>query len=134
MEMEEPRTTITLFLIDNDQDGWIGCEIPNRTILAYKIPRTKLKDDKKSEYTKRNGVYLLFGKREKDGKDFVYVGQADIRKDEAEDDKISKEGFLARLNEHINDEKIDYWTEAFVFTDSTNSFGSPELSYLENKF
>ena len=38
------------------------------------------------------------------------------------------------MQEHKRNPEKNYWTEAIVFTTSNNSFGSTEISYLENRF
>lgn len=115
--------TLSLFLMDNDPGGRIKCSISNRTCVAYKIPRTALKESKDIEFLKQAGVYFLFGV-DKEENPVVYIGQANVRK--------NGEGLLYRVQEpHLS---IDYWTEAIMFTTSDNSFGPTEISYLENKF
>jgi hypothetical protein len=65
-------------------------------------------------------VYLLLGTTEKE-EEAVYIGQADVRKNER--------GVLHRILEpHKN---IDYWTESIIFTTVDNSLGATELNYLE---
>jgi len=74
--------TIKLFLIDGEPNGRLTCELSNWTGKAYKIPRIKIKDSTDREDLKNPGVYFLFGKNE-EGKDQVYVGEADIAEMEA---------------------------------------------------
>jgi len=65
-------------------------------------------------------VYLLLGTTEKD-EEAVYIGQADVRKNE--------KGVLHRILEPHK--TIDYWTESIIFTTVDNSLGATELNYLE---
>lgn len=117
---------INLFLMDGDTNKRIKCSLANWTGVAYKIPRTELDKCKEREDLKQSGVYFLFGINEETGENVVYVGQAGARK--------NGEGILNRLHEHKNNPDKDYWTEAIAFTTSNNTFGSTEISYLENRF
>lgn len=68
---------------------------------------------------------MLFGVDD-DGSERVYIGQARERK--------NQNGVLGRLIEHTGNSSKDYWTHAIVLVTSNNSFGSTEISYLENRF
>jgi len=109
-----------------DSSGRMKCTLANWTGVAYKIPRTKFEKCKGREDLSQSGVYFLFGISDETGDDVVYIGQAGVRK--------NKEGILCRLGEHKRDAKMDYWSEAVVFTTSNNSFGPTEISWLENRF
>jgi len=117
---------INLFLMDGDPSGRIKCTISNWTGVAYKIPRTELEKCKDMGILKQSGVYFLFGTSDETGDNVVYIGQAGVRK--------NGEGILMRLQEHKRDARMDYWTEAVVYTVTNNSFGPTEISYLENRF
>lgn len=117
---------IQLFLMDGEAGGRIKCTLANWTGVVYKIPRTELDKCKERDDLKQSGVYFLFGTSDETGKGVVYIGQAGARK--------NGEGILNRLQEHKRNPEKDYWTEAIVFTTSTNSFGPTEISYLENRF
>ena len=118
--------SINLFLMDGKSSGCIKCTLANWTGIVYKIPRTELDNCKGRKELSQSGVYFLFGTSDLTGDNFVYIGQAGIRK--------NGEGLLFRLQEHKRSTDKDYWTEAVVFTTSNNSFGPTEISYLENKF
>lgn len=115
--------TITLFLKDGEPRGRIKCTLANWTGLTYKIPRTMIAKSKDISELNYSGVYFLFG-TDQDDNPVVYVGQAGLRK--------TKEGLLTRIQEPHK--SIDYWTEAVVFTTSSNYFSSTEIYYLENQF
>lgn len=122
-----PRSkNMNLFLLDGSAQGRIKCTLANWTGVAYKIPRTLLKESKGLTLLQQTGVYLLFGESEKTGDPLVYIGQAGIRK--------NGKGILCRLDEHVLQEKKDWWNAAIAFTTSNNSFGPTEISYLENRF
>ena len=118
--------SINLFLMDGTANGRIKCTLANWTGIAYKIPRTELDKCKSREDLSQSGVYFLFGTSDETDENFVYIGQAGVRK--------NGEGILCRLIEHKRNPDKDYWTEAVVFTTSNNSFGPTEISYLENRF
>lgn len=123
-------------LIDGDSLGRVKCTIQNRTVLLYKIPRSKLSTCSKDEgelreHLKRPGVYFLLGKDDGSDKYNIYIGQSINRK--------NGEGLLFRLIEHDKSNRETYrdkWNEAFcVSTTSTDEpFGATEISYLEHKF
>lgn len=113
-------TLINLFLIDGTAHGRIKCTINGRTGIIFKIPRKDLNKCKEREDLKHDGVYFLLGASK------IYIGQAGSRK--------NGKGILARLSEHDRNPDKDFWTEAIIFTTSDNSFGSTEISWLENKF
>ncbi len=115
--------TIRLFLIDGEPNGRIKCSLTNWIGVAYKIPRTMLDQCKDIPFLKQSGVYFLFGTDNND-EEVAYIGQAAVRK--------NGEGLLLRIQEPHS--SIDYWTEAVMFTTTDNSYGSTEISYLENRF
>ena len=112
-----------LFLMDGEVTGRIKCTLANWTGLTYKIPSSYLSKCKERQDLKQSGIYFLFGDDEGD-KPTVYIGQASIRK--------NGEGVLFRVAEHL---KGDFdFNEVVILTTQNNSFGPPEISYLENKF
>ena len=118
--------TLYLYLMDGDPSGRIKCTLANWTGLAYKIPRTMLEKARDIPYLQQTGVYFLFGTSNGTGNPVVYIGQAGIRK--------NGQGILNRWEEHKRNNNKDWWTEAVALTTSNNSFGSTEISYLENRF
>lgn len=118
--------SINLYLMDGIASGRIKATMANWTGLVYKVPRTELDQCKDIEELKQSGVYFLFGTSDETGNGVVYIGQAGVRK--------IGEGILYRIQEHKNSIYKDYWTEVVVITTSNNSFGSTEISYLENRF
>jgi hypothetical protein len=102
------------------KDGISKCTIKNWIGVVYIVPRTLIDVGKQIDNLNRSGVYLLLGTTEKD-EEAVYIGQADIRKNER--------GALYRIIEPHK--SIDYWTESIIFTTVDNSLGATELNYLE---
>ena len=112
--------TIQLFLIDDGVNGRIKAQIQNWTGLVYKIPRDRLKECKDLEPFHQSGVYILFGK------EYAYVGQAEVRQNGM--------GIHQRLLEHENDKLKNLWDEVVMFTTKDNTLGKTEISYLEHHF
>jgi hypothetical protein len=108
--------TIKIFLIDGDPNGRMSCELSNWTGKAYKIPRIKVKDCTDRDDLSSTGVYLLFGKDD-DGKDLVYIGEA--------------ESILKRLNQHLTSK--DFWRETIVFISKDENLNKAHIKYLENR-
>lgn len=108
--------TIKIFLIDGDPNGRMSCELSNWSGKAYKIPRIKIKDCTDRDDLTSTGVYLLFGKDE-DGKDQVYIGEA--------------ESILKRLNQQLTSK--DFWNETIVFISKDENLNKAHIKYLENR-
>lgn len=117
--MSNPKN-INLFLIDGTASGRIKCTISGRTGVIFKIPRKDYHKCKDREDLKHDAIYFLLGENK------IYIGQAGSRK--------NGKGILNRLTEHDRDPNKKFWTEAIILTTSDNSFGSTEISWLENKF
>lgn len=119
------KQNINLLLLDGVPSGPIKVTYANWTGLIYKIPRSVLNDEsiKNRVDLNQNGIYFLFGKDDdKDGRNTVYIGQANSRKNGL--------GLHNRLVEHTRNK--DYWNEAVVVTTFNNSLGATEISYLEH--
>jgi hypothetical protein len=109
--------TIKIFLIDGDPNGRMSCELSNWSGKAYKIPRIKVKDcSDREDLTTSTGVYLLFGKDD-DGKDQVYIGEA--------------ETILKRLNQQLSSK--DFWNETIVLISKDDNLNKAHVKYLENR-
>ena len=106
--------TIKLFLMDGEPDGRIKCEISNSNLIAFKIPKIKIKECKDRNDINSSGVYILVG--EKNGKDCIYVGQSDK--------------LYNRMLQHLADK--DFWNECILFTRTDNSFNTGDILYLED--
>lgn len=116
--------TIEIFLVDGDPASICKYTYKNRTILGYKVPRTKLDEAKYIAALKQTGVYFLFGTDDSTGSPLVYVGQAVHRQ--------NGEGLLNRLIEHRRSK--DYWTHAVCLTTTDDTLGPTDISFLENRF
>src|SRR5699024_8223407 len=108
--------TIKLFLIDGEPNGRMTCELSNWTGKAYKIPRIKVKECGDRSELKNPGIYLLFGKQE-DGKNLVYIGEA--------------EDVFKRLGQQLN--KKEFWNEAITFISKDENLNKAHIKYLENR-
>lgn len=108
------KKTIKLFLMDGEIDGRIKCDISNSNIVAYKVPKNKLKECKDNREMSYSGVYLLFG--EKDGENCAYIGES--------------ENVYKRVVQHLSDK--DFWNECLVFVRNDNSFNKGNIRFLED--
>ncbi len=117
---------VNYFLMDGTPRGRIKCSINTWTGIVYRIPRTELEKCSERKDLSQSGVYFLFGTSEESSENYVYVGQADVRK--------NGKGILGRLLEHKKNSEKDYWTEAIVFTTSNDFLGATEISWLESYF
>lgn len=108
--------TIRIFLIDGDPNGRMSCELSNWSGKAYKIPRIKIKECTDRDDLTSTGVYLLFGKDD-DGKDQVYIGEA--------------ESILKRLTQQL--QQKEFWNEAIVFISKDENLNKAHIKYLENR-
>ncbi|MGT2715744.1 GIY-YIG nuclease family protein [Streptococcus respiraculi] len=117
---------INIFLMDGDVTGRMKCTLSNWTGVLYKIPRIQLATLKERDELKQSGIYFLFGKDDETQQDITYIGQATTRK--------NGEGVLLRVQEHTRDSHADYFNDVIILTTQNNSFGSTEISYLENSF
>jgi hypothetical protein len=105
--------SISLFLIDGTSDGVVACDLRNRTVKGYKIPRIRLKELANREDLKRAGVYFLVGRDETDS-EAAYIGEA--------------EEVYKRLLQH---QDKDFWTESLVFISKDENLNKAHIKYLE---
>lgn len=117
------KRAISIVMLNGDAAGVLEISIPGSQSMGYKIPRSQLANCKTLGVNDSNSVYFLFGGIEKN-RPLVYIGQAGVRNGGG--------AILTRLSEH--DKKKDFWTEAFVFTNTNDLFGPTELNFLENTF
>lgn len=109
------KKTITLFLKDGEPNERILCKLSNWDGIAYKIPKTMVKNSKDLKYIQNTGVYMLFG--EKEEIPYVYIGESD--------------NIYTRLVQHLADDK-DFWIECIFFTRMDNSLNKAHIGYVEN--
>jgi len=114
--MKKFGKTIKLFLIDGEPNGRMTCELSNWTGKAYKIPRIQIKESYNREDLKNPGVYLLFGRND-EGKDIVYIGEA--------------ETIIDRLKQHISQK--DFWSEVILFISKDENLNKAHIKYLESR-
>ena len=108
--------TIKLFLIDGEPNGRMTCELSNWTGKAYKIPRILVKESSDRNELKNPGIYLLFGRNE-EGKEIVYIGEAEI--------------IFERLKQHLSQK--DFWNEVITFISKDENLNKAHIKYLENR-
>ncbi len=108
--------TIRLFLIDGTTNGLISAELSNWTGKAFKIPRIKVKEYLTREEFKNPGVYILFGKNEKN-EDAAYIGEG--------------EPVIDRIKDHLV--KKDFWNEVVLFVSKDKYLNKASIKYLESR-
>lgn len=109
---------IKLFLVDGTPNGrWI-CELSNWTGIAYKIPRSMVKESQDRKELTSPGVYFLFGYDEVSDRPLVYIGEA--------------KDIIRRLRQHL--ERKDNWNEAIAFISKDSNLNKAHIKYLENSF
>lgn len=109
---------VKLFLIDGTPNGRWRCELSNWTGIAYKIPRSMIKESEKRKELSAPGVYFLFGEDEINDKPLIYIGES--------------ENIIMRLKQHL--ESRDYWNEAITFISKDSNLNKAHIKYLENQF
>jgi len=114
--MRKIGKTIKLFLIDGEPNGRMSCELSNWTGKAYKIPRIHVKESVDREDLKNPGIYLLFGRND-EGKEIVYIGEAEV--------------IIDRLKQHLSQK--DFWNEVITFTSKDENLNKAHIKYLENR-
>ncbi len=108
---------IQLYLLDGTPNGrWI-CELSNWTGLAYKVPRSYVKECESRSELFSPGVYFLLGKDDCDNNS-IYIGEA--------------ENVISRLLQHLDGK--DYWNEVIVFISKDSNLNKAHIKYLENRF
>lgn len=111
-------TSIKLFLVEGSPSGLVTAGIGQWTGQAIIVPRTKVAEFSKRPEAQRPGVYVLVGPDPgKEDRERVYVGET--------------ERVLERIKEHVS--KVDFWTEACVFTSSDESLTKAHVKYLESR-
>ena len=109
---------VKLFLFDGTPNGRWRCELSNWTGVAYKIPRTMVKESETREELASPGVYFLFGYDEDKDRPLVYIGEA--------------ESIIKRLKQHLD--KKDFWNEVIVFISKGADLNKAHIKYLEYSF
>lgn len=112
--------TIRLFLINGDPNGRVVCELSNWTGIAYRIPRTLIKETPVREDLHHCGIYMLIGNPEfSDSQPPVYIGEA--------------EDVQNRLEQHLKSTDKDFWITTIVFISKDNNLNKAHIKYIENR-
>lgn len=96
-----------------DPNGLMSIRIPGRTLKAFLIPRSDVKEIKNLKESEFPVVYFLFGNNEEEEKPMLYIGQTD--------------NFFRRLSQQVTSK--DYWDKALIFTAEFDI----DVMYLEKK-
>ena len=113
--------TIEIFLVNGTSESIVTAELSNWNGKAIKIPRNEVLSCDREDI-KGAGVYFLFCQNE-DGKDSVYIGEA--------------ENILDRLKQHISSYESNgggeqyYWNTAISF--AGRDLNKADIRYLENR-
>ncbi|MDA7659982.1 GIY-YIG nuclease family protein [bacterium] len=114
--MSKPRPfNINIFVAEGIPDGlrivtksnWIG--------QALVCPRSRYPEVKSRTEFQHSGIYLLVGRSEADDQPLLYIGEA--------------ETVRTRLDSHYANK--DFWTQAVIFTTTSNSLNKAEVQFLE---
>lgn len=110
---------LTFHVVSASLDGVVKVTRARWTEIAYRFPRTALKEVGSVDELQGSGIYFLMGV--KDGCKTLYIGQAQ---------NISR-----RLAQHaVNDSKA-FWTHTLVVTSTGDAvFNAAHLNYLESRF
>ena len=108
--------TIQIFLPTGDPNGMRIAEITSRTIQVICIPRKELNEALKRNECQNVGIYFLFGLDEENGKERLYIGEA--------------EDCAVRLKNHQKNK--DFWTHALVCISKTQFFTKAHVKFLEH--
>lgn len=103
--------TITTHLLDGTPNGVQEIQIGNKTIIAYVIPRSKVKAINEISELSYSSLYMLYEQETKE----VYVGHTD--------------NFLKRIVHH--DKNKPFWEHVIVFTTQADVLNKSDISYLE---
>jgi hypothetical protein len=108
--------TIRLFLVDGSTNGMITAELSNWTGKAFKLPRIKVREYMRREELNKSGIYILFGKNERN-EDAAYIGEG--------------EPVIERIKSH--DIQKDFWNEVIIFVSKDDYLNKASIKYLENR-
>ncbi len=110
---------LTFHVVSASLDGVVKVTRARWTEIAYRFPRTALKEVGSVDELQGSGIYFLMGV--KDGCKTLYIGQAQ---------NVSR-----RLAQHsVNDSKA-FWTHTLVVTSTGDAvFNAAHLNYLESRF
>lgn len=113
--------SVILYLMDGTSEGRIRCKLSSWNAIAYKIPRTMLKESKDLDRIDSPGVYFLFGQDDNSDRPFAYVGEGD-------------NSIQRVMQGHTFEKDGTYWTEAIIFVTQDNTLEKGRIKYLENRF
>jgi hypothetical protein len=108
--------TIRLFLVEGNTNGLVSADLSNWTGKAFKIPRIKIKEYSIRDEFKSPGIYILFGKNEKN-EDAAYIGEG--------------EPVIDRIKDHLS--KKEFWNEVIVFVSKDKYLNKASIKYLESR-
>ncbi len=111
-------TSIRIFLVDGDSDGFRIVEKSNWTGQAVVVSRTQYPDVRKRSEFDQPGVYVLTGPADQAGaKPRIYIGESDVLR--------------GRLDQHVKTK--DFWTHLVAFTGKDLVLNKTHFRFLESR-
>ncbi|MEM1277511.1 MAG: GIY-YIG nuclease family protein [Pseudomonadota bacterium] len=105
---------LELFFIDGRPEGMLTATVFNWTGHVLMFPRTQISNAVQRQEASLTGVYILLG--EKDGKETIYVGEA--------------EDIGVRIRQHAASK--DWWTSAVLVT-AADKLNKAHVKYVESR-
>ena len=118
MVQSRPRgSSIRLYLVEDDPEGFRWVEKSNWTGQGLICPRSSFATAKKREQFSKPGVYLLSGPNEAGDATRLYVGEAD--------------DLRTRIDQHVVSK--DFWTLVIAFVSKDQNLNKAHVKYLESR-
>jgi hypothetical protein len=112
-----PPRTVRLHLINGTPNGIIRAN-SNRSVLAIRSPRTRLKELCRREEANRKGIYLLSGRDPQDpNRRLVYIGESDC----------------IRLRVPIHERNFDFFDHVAIAVGKDDTFSKDHYRYIESE-
>jgi len=111
-----PSATIKIFLSQGDPKRLRTAELSNWTGKAVAGPRSEFDSVLAREESQKSGVYFLTGIDPENGKNAVYIGEAESIRD--------------RIKSHLDK---DYWNQVAFFTSKDENLTKAHIRYLEGR-
>lgn len=108
--------TVRIFLTKGSPTSVRTAEISNWTGKAVAGPRSQLEDMLKREESTKPGVYFLTGVNPENGRDRVYIGEAEVIRN--------------RIKGHLD---RDFWKTLVFFVSKDENLTKAHIKYLEGK-
>lgn len=111
-----PSATIKIFLTQGDPKRLRTAELSNWTGKAVAGPRSEFDSVLARDESQKSGIYFLTGIDPENGKNAVYIGEAESIRD--------------RIKSHLDK---DYWNQVAFFTSKDENLTKAHIRYLEGR-